>query len=119
MLQLRIKLEEERRALVAFVSKFDSLGLGAMAPSKLRPPMPSVGGAPAAFTERQQNKGAEDFSPVKIEMSRVKGHPSLLDQMPEDEWSMVEDKSFDEKDFKAGMKLRPKNVLGQKENMPV
>jgi centromeric protein E len=96
--------------LAAFVSKFDSLGLGAMAPSKLRLPMPSVGGTLAAFTERRQNTDAEDYSPTKIEMSCVTGHLSLLDQMPEDEWSMIEDMSFDEKDFKAGSKLRPKNV---------
>jgi centromeric protein E len=51
-------------------------------------------------------------------MSRVKGQPNLLEQMPEDEWSMVEDMSFDEKDFKAGSKLRTKDVLGGKENLP-
>jgi centromeric protein E len=100
-----------------------------MAPSKLRPPLPTAGGAPAAFSERQQNKGGDTAaaaaaapvfdSPVKIEMSRVKGHPSLLEQMPEDEWSMMEDMSFDEKDFKAGSKLRSRDVLlGGKENMP-
>ncbi|KAG2030079.1 hypothetical protein BDR03DRAFT_1017549 [Suillus americanus] len=34
--KLRIKLEEERRALASFISKFDSLGLGCSAlPSKL------------------------------------------------------------------------------------
>jgi centromeric protein E len=118
---MRIKLEEERRALAAFVSKFDSLGLGGLISSKPRPPMPTAGGASAAFAERQQNKGNSVFegdSPVKIEMSRVRGQPNLLEQMPEDEWSMVEDMSFDEKDFKAGSKLRTKDTLGGKENMP-
>jgi len=118
-------LEEERRALAAFVSKFDSLGLGGLAPSKLKLPMPTVGGATAAFAERQQNKGgnitataAADDSPVKIEISRVRGQPNLLEQMPEEEWSMVDDMSFDEKDFRAGSKLRTKEILGGKENMP-
>jgi len=109
-------LEEERRALAAFVSKFDSLGLGALTSLKSKP-----GGGATALTARQQNKGevaAPDDSPVKIEMSRVRGHPSLLEQMPEEEWSMVEDMSFDEKDFKAGSKLRNKDVLGGKENVP-
>jgi hypothetical protein len=80
--------------------------------------MPSVGGALAVYTERQQNTGVAHCFPMKVEMSRVKGHPSLLDQMS-DEWSMVEDMRFDEKDFKAGPKLRPKNVLGRRENMSV
>jgi len=115
--QSRIKLEEERRALAAFVSKFDSLGFG---PSRLKPPMPSVGGATTAFAERKQNKGgiSTPDSPVKIEVHRTKGQPSLLEQMPEEEWSMVEDLSFDERDFKASAKSRTKGILGQKENMP-
>jgi len=116
--KLRIKLEEERRALAAFVSKFDSLGLGGLAPSKLKLPMPIVGGATTAFAERQQNKVLEDDSPVKIELGRVKGHPSLLEQMPEEEWSMVGDMSFDEKDFRAGSRFRTRDVVGGKENTP-
>ena len=120
---MRIKLEEERRALAAFVSKFDSLGLGGLMSTKKKLPMPTPGGATAAFAERQQNKDSSTLeaadSPVKIEMSRVRGQPNLLEQMPEEEWSMVEDMSFDEKDFKAGSKLRAKDVLlGGKENLP-
>jgi len=57
-MQSRIKLEEERRALAAFVSKFDSLGF-----SKIKPPKPTSGGAAAAFAERKQNKALEDDSP--------------------------------------------------------
>lgn len=117
--KVRVKLEEERRALAAFVSKFDSLGFG---PSKLKPPMPIAGGATTAFAERKQNKGItlnDDDSPVKIEVHRIKGQPSLLEQMPEEEWSMVEDLSFEEKDFKAGLKSKTKGILGQKENVPV
>ena len=113
-------MEEERRALAAFVSKFDSLGLGGLAPSKLKPPMPTPGGATTAFAERQQNM---DDSPIKMEMMRIKGQPSLLEQTPEEGWSMVEDMSFDERDFKAtamgvGAKARTKGTLGMKENVP-
>lgn len=118
-------MEEERRALAAFVSKFDSLGLGGPPSSKLKLPMPTAGGAPTAFAERQQNRGIttviEEDSPTKIELSTVRAQPSLLEQMPEDEWSIVEDMSFDDRDFKAapGGKFKPtRDVLGGKENMP-
>ncbi|KAG0708445.1 P-loop containing nucleoside triphosphate hydrolase protein [Suillus ampliporus] len=52
--KLRIKLEKERRALAAVVSKFDSLGLGLSSalPSKLKPAKRMPGGASAAVTER-------------------------------------------------------------------
>ena len=121
--KLRAKLEEERRALAAFVSKFDSLGLsfgGLSSPVKsiAMPPMPSPGGAHAKFAERQQKKLEE--SPIKIDFSGgLKGGPSLLEQMPEEEWSMVSDMSFDEKDFKMGGKL-PLKRKGKvdKENIP-
>ncbi|KAG2009468.1 kinesin [Coprinopsis cinerea AmutBmut pab1-1] len=59
--RLRTKLEVERQALAAFVSKFDSLGLGLgiSAPppsSKLNPPKLAEGGAMQVFAERQQAK---------------------------------------------------------------
>ena len=41
-----------------FVSKFDSLGLGKLVHSKLKPPAPTAGSGPAVFAKRQQNKGA-------------------------------------------------------------
>lgn len=47
-------MEEERRALAAFVTKFDSLGL--KMPSKLQPPKPTPGGALTAYAERRQSK---------------------------------------------------------------
>lgn len=103
--KMRMKLEEERRALAAFVSKFDSLGLGALtSSSKLRLRKPSAAAAEA------------DPSPIKIELAGRQ--PNLLEQMPEEEWSMVEDMSFDERDFKAGAKLRAREKEG-KENVPV
>lgn len=83
--------------------------------------MPTVGGASAAFAGRKQNKnanGAEDNSPVKIELNGLRAHPSLLEQMPEEEWSMVEDLSFEEKDSTLGQTSRTKGILGGKENIP-
>lgn len=47
-------MEEERRALAAFVTKFDSLGL--KLPCKLQPPKPTPGGALTAYAERRQSK---------------------------------------------------------------
>ncbi|KAL4073263.1 P-loop containing nucleoside triphosphate hydrolase protein [Scleroderma yunnanense] len=130
--QMRTKLEEERRALAAFVSKFDSLGLGAGSnlSSKLKPAKPSIGGATAAFAERQQNRVAnlvnitsiKEESPIRMD---IKNQPSLLEQTPEDDWSMMEDPSFE---VEAG-KLKSvgskrvesplKDILGMKENIPL
>lgn len=131
--KLRVKLEGERRALAAFVSKFDSLGLGGLSfggpsspvKSMAKPPMPSPGGATAKFTERQQNKAnASEESPLKLDFTGgangLKSGPSLLEQMPEEEWSIVEDMSFDERDFKMGGKVPSRERKGKvdKENMP-
>ena len=42
-----------------------------------------------------------------------------MEQTPEEEWSMVEDMSLDEKDFKMGGKLPLRERKGvNKENMP-
>ncbi|KAG2749244.1 kinesin-domain-containing protein [Suillus brevipes Sb2] len=132
--KLRIKLEEERRALASFVSKFDSLGLGCSAlPSKLKPAKPTPGGASAAFAERQQSRAANmapaifedvECSPVRVDFSSLKAQPSLLDQMPEEEWCIMDDVSFEMESVrhKSGA-TRPesidKNVLWSKENIPV
>lgn len=65
--QMRMKLENERQALAAFVSKFDALGLGglglppisvssASASIPFNPPKPTPGGANAIFAERQKTR---------------------------------------------------------------
>ena len=129
--RMRTKLEEERRALAAFVSKFDALGLGGGSnlASKLKPPKPTIGGATAAFAERQQNRVAnlvsissiKEESPIRID---IKNQPSLLEQTPEEDWSMMEDLSFEVETGKlrsAGNKRAEsplKDVLG-KENIPL
>ncbi|KAJ7505309.1 kinesin-domain-containing protein [Mycena galericulata] len=107
--KMRVQLEDERRALAAFVSKFDSLGLGllsaASSPVKV---MPSPGGASAAFASRrearQQQHTAGDLSagssPVRMSLDtdfagKLGAHASLLEQMPEEDWSALGDVSFE------------------------
>ncbi|KAH9924668.1 kinesin-domain-containing protein [Epithele typhae] len=135
----RQKLEEERQALAAFVKKFDSLGLGSpIAPAKFNPPMPAPGGAAAIFAQRQKTKGsllkaenimsplAETDSPVRLVVENTP--PSLL----EEEWDGGEDDSIDlEKTSvsmsppkspflsRKGSQSPTREVLGQKENVPV
>jgi centromeric protein E len=120
-------LEEERRALAAFVSKFDALGLG-YGPSKLQPPMPIPGGAPAAFAGRRSQVSLVnengDSSPVRLELGAIKAQPSLLEQMPEEEWSVVEDMSFElevekRSKGKSGLTGKSQKVFAEKENLPV
>lgn len=133
-IQLRIKLEEERRALASFVSKFDSLGLGCSAlPSKLKPAKPTPGGASAAFAERQHSRASNvahaiiedvECSPVRVDLSNLKAQPSLLDQMPEEEWCIMDDVSFEMESVrhKSGatrLESADKNVLWSKENIPL
>ncbi|KAG6853094.1 hypothetical protein C0991_006927 [Blastosporella zonata] len=109
----RVTLEEERRALAAFVSKFDSVGMGLTMPSssftatKVRPPMPTRGGATAVFRASQAAKqnatpttDSTDMlsslaeSPIRMDITgdglRLKAQTQLLlEQMPEEEWSDV------------------------------
>lgn len=130
--RMRTKMEEERRALAAFVSKFDSLGLGATnLAGKLKPARPTAGGAVAVFAERQQSRVANlpnsmtipEESPMRMD---IKNQPSLLEQVPEEEWSMMEEVSFETetsaKPKTAGSKRVEgplKGVLGSKENIPL
>lgn len=134
-LQARLKLEDERQALAAFVRKFDALGLGAglpmAVPSKLNPPMPQPGGAAAVFAQRQRSRMqsmdpeptmapvAETDSPMRL--------PAIEPSLLEEEWDAVEDVSFgdDRPFFPSPTKGRKashsptRGVLGAKENMPV
>ncbi|KAJ7095854.1 kinesin-like protein [Mycena belliarum] len=146
--KMRVQLEEERKALTAFVSKFDSLGLGllsaASSPVKV---MPSPGGASATFADRQrarqqqiamQNTGdlSRDSSPVRMSIDlagKLSAQPSLLEQMPEEDWNALGDVSFETEVgqgeawaragkmlSKAGSPFSPREILGvsAKENLP-
>lgn len=116
-LQARLALEEERRALAAFVSKFDALGLGAAMPqSKLRPPMPTAGGTMTAYERRQSRSfsstgrlpsisdstiiedmtGVSESSPIRFGRVDARLQPSLLDQAMLEEFDNAVDISFDE-----------------------
>ncbi|KAI0356411.1 kinesin-domain-containing protein [Trametes cingulata] len=143
--KMRIKLEEERQALAAFVKKFDQLGLGGLGtpplpPAKFNPPMPTPGGATAIFAQRQKSRVstlkseptmaplAETESPVRLG-GLAGAEPSLL----EEEWDEVmadHDVSIElEKKGmsppKSGLASRKlsqspvREVLSQKENVPV
>lgn len=132
--KVRIKLEEERRALAAFVGKFDALGLGGgsmLPPSSVSGPGSVSTSAPLglgrakSYLSKIGSGGLEvvaEESPMRID---VKNQPSLLDQTPEEDWSLMEDVSFEMEvgngklvnGKRAGSSL--KEVLGRKENMPV
>ncbi|KAJ7175872.1 kinesin-domain-containing protein [Mycena filopes] len=123
--QTRLKLEEERRVLAAFVNKFDSTGWGALSvassPVKV---MPSPGGASAAFANRrearqQQQVLSRDSSPLRMSLDlsmtgKLGAHPSLLEQMPEEEWL---EESFDA-DLAGGRPSASIFGLSSKENVP-
>ena len=136
---MRLKFEDERHALAAFVKKFDSLGLGGpvFPASKLQPPMPIPGGAAALYAQRQQSKATaakpdhvmppvtESDSPLRLGSEHAQ--PSLL----EEEWDGGEDVSFElekavaSSPLKSGLGVRKgsqspvREVLGEKENLPV
>jgi hypothetical protein len=90
-----MKLEEEKRALVAFVSMFDSLGLGGIVPTPVSTPKKQAESKSITTSSshspltKKPNKKRE---PSTVRLS-VLGQPSLLDQvmLEEDEW----DVSFD------------------------
>ncbi|KAK2462674.1 hypothetical protein APHAL10511_005290 [Amanita phalloides] len=136
--RVRKKLEDERRALATFVSKFDSLGLGltlplssasSMSPSALR--AQTKCNTPTKTSplidrkkkqlEKENTSSSEleivgDCSPIKIEW---KGQQQLMmEQIPEQPW----DVSFDYGATERGQTSRrdaqspARGVLGGKEN---
>lgn len=132
--KVRVKLEEERRALAAFVSKFDALGLAggsALPPSSMSLSGPTGAPAPLGKAKSYLSRigssvlgvvAEETESPMRIDL---KNQPSLLDQTLDEDWSMMEDVSF-EMDLgkgKLGNGKRAesslKGVFGRRENIPV
>ncbi|KAJ8523253.1 hypothetical protein ONZ45_g312 [Pleurotus djamor] len=131
--KMRTKLEEERRALAAFVSKFDALGLGGFvnlpaAPSRMKQPTPVT----PALSERKNNRifvpppslpamqeeeemaqveaqlaqdGDLDISPLRSDP--YKGQPSLLEQNfpEEDDWNILNEVSFEIEASDMGSKI--------------
>lgn len=145
--RVRTKLEDERRAFVSFVNKFDSLRFGdTTIPVK---PKSSPGGPVSLFAEKQRNQlfpstqNNGNFEPTAVDrlemtepprrlsaMNTFSVQPSLLDQvMPEEQWD-DDDADFDvdsalnstsavEKMYGKGRKLNGslRNVLSDKENV--
>ena len=113
-----MKLEEERQALAAFVSKFDALGPGSLAVPQTKLPPPPTG---SIFTQRHQHR-LHSLDPIvedsPIRMSGI--GPSLL----EEEWDGAEDLSFEIERLGKGINLLPsphgpaREILGDKENVP-
>lgn len=131
--KVRTKLEEERRALAAFVSKFDALGLGggsALPPSSVSGSgsAPKGLGKAKSYLSKISSGGLgvvaeETESPMRIDVKL--NQPSLLDQTPEEDWSLMDDISFEMEVGKGklangkrgGSSL--KEILGRKENILV
>jgi len=115
--RVRTRLEDERRAFVSFVNKFDSLRLGdTTIPVKPKPSMQTPGGPASIFAEKQRNQlfpsthNNGNFEPTvdRLEttepsrrlstMNTFSVQPSLLDQvMPEEQWD--DDDDDDDADF--------------------
>ena len=123
--RVRMRLEEERQALAAFVQKVDSLSTGGLGlpPSKLRPPMPTPGGASTIFAERQRSRESfgmgmaplmEVDSPMRPVISS--SEPSLL----EEQWDDLEDVSFEMPPEKLVKPRQVKAIFGKmKENLRI
>ncbi|TCD70868.1 Kinesin-like protein kip2 [Steccherinum ochraceum] len=129
--KMRLKLEEERQALAAFVKKFDALGLGSsivLPPTKLKPPMPNPGGAAAVFAERhqRQNKNLSlELDPVAeaspVRFTAAAAEPSLL----EEQWDGLDETSFEivekllsDKSTRSSPSSPLREVFAAKENVP-
>jgi len=113
--RVRTKLEDERRAFVSFVNKFDSLRFGdTTIPVKPKSSMQTPGGPVSLFAEKQRNQlfpstqNNGNFEPTAVDrlemtepprrlsaMNTFSVQPSLLDQvMPEEQWD-DDDAEFD------------------------
>lgn len=129
---MRLKLENERQALAAFVSKFDALGLGGLGlppistssmsmSAPFNPPKPTPGGANAIFVERQKNRSVVNpLESLKITEANEPGPNSNVTESPlrpstkvklenqpsllEEEWEGV---SMHAEDFEAETLITP------------
>ncbi|KAJ3811682.1 P-loop containing nucleoside triphosphate hydrolase protein [Lentinula aff. lateritia] len=128
---IRTKLEDERRALAAFVSKFDSLGMGtsltsatsatslsSVVASAPKPGLPTEEGDISIQITGVGNFGDPNLSSSALSPLRLpEGHiyagvPSLLEQMPEEAW-VLGDVSFDDESISmAGTEEKVPSVAG-------
>ena len=127
MFQMRQKLEDEKRALVSFVTDIDNhISTAPSRFSKIMPPSRSANSVFTSMTNGQVasvqsrkrslslggNADDSSNSPIKMELNKIRTQPSLLEQMPEEEW----EGDGDEPSFRG---LDQRNRLGHKENIPM
>lgn len=91
-------MEEERRALEAFVRMFDSVGLGGTLPPT-RLPLKNMNN-PRTTVSVLSEAAEEDASPMKPLLTGtapdvVVSGESLLETLPEEEWSFMDEVSFE------------------------
>ncbi|KZT59625.1 kinesin-domain-containing protein [Calocera cornea HHB12733] len=100
--QLRVKLEEANKAMHAFVRDIDLYITGKAAESRIAKPRSSGMGALAALDTNKTGELRRSSSDQDLEkkadpvLKRIRGQPSLLEQMPEElEMLMNQDDDFD------------------------
>ncbi|KAH9980095.1 P-loop containing nucleoside triphosphate hydrolase protein [Lactifluus volemus] len=120
----RQQLEDERRVLAAFVTKFDSLTAGLSSSSSLS----NLSMTPPSRTSKSSLARLPPIveSPLRMDIGGLRAEPSLL----EEKWDGGDDESFDaERALSASSPKRVQNtgkrsespmrgVLGGKENLP-
>lgn len=65
-----------------------------------------------------------ECSPARVDFSSLRAQPSLFDQMPEEDWCIMDDVSFEmesvrHKSAVTRLENPDKNVLSSKENIPL
>jgi centromeric protein E len=124
----RQQLEDERRALAAFVTKFDSLTAGLSSSSSLS----SLSMTPPARTSKTSLARLPPIveSPARIDLGGLRAEPSLLEEKWDGGGIALDDESFEvERALLTSSPKRvqnpgkrgdspPRGVLGRKENLP-
>jgi len=121
--QLRARLEEANKAMHAFVRDIDLYITGKTTESRISKPRPSGSGALAALNTNKPGD-LHRSSPLEFDkkaspvLKRIRGQPSLLEQMPEElEMLMNQDDDFDAvADTMASLKSS-KTGMDDKENI--
>ncbi|KAH9080326.1 kinesin-domain-containing protein [Lactarius deliciosus] len=107
----RQQLEDERRVLAAFVTKFDSLTAGLSSSGSLSSLVGGVGTPPRAAATKSSLARLPPIaeSPLRMDLAGLRAEPSLL----EEKWDAVGGLSFDDESFEADRALgssSPKRV---------
>ncbi|KAH9166098.1 kinesin-domain-containing protein [Lactarius sanguifluus] len=99
----RQQLEDERRALAAFVTKFDSLTAGLSSSTSLSSLVGGVGTPPRAAATKSSLARLPPIaeSPLRMDLAGLRAEPSLL----EEKWDAAGGLSFDDESFEADRAL--------------